>query len=408
MSSQVSKQKNTGMLSRLLFVILILGSSGIPVTDLSGQELGTPSVEETRFTIVPIGEHPLGFFSDVPVATGESTVLEATVVNTGSVPVDLRIYATNAGNASSGGFDAGYLGDQLVGPSLWIDLEESVVRLEPTEEFVVSFTINVPKGAKPGQYISALVAETAAPLPLSGSDVLDQIVRFAISIGVLVPGKIVHGFDLGNPTFEEHRLKIPISNTGNYLVRPQGDLTVTDDSGKIIISQPIDLGSIYGGNEIEFTMYLPDQIPSGEYFLNLQLHDPDSGTSARLLEERFTIPEPEDPTGVYLREHSIEPNAKSIVFAEVSVAIDNGGQQLNSVDATLVVSRDEKVVDEFPLAVNQTLTNGENILTARYIPVDLWESGTYTFNIVVYSVDPNSGTQIELLNEELDAEIVVP
>lgn len=122
----------------------------------------------------------------------------------------------------------------------------------------------------------------------------------------------------------------------------------------------------------------------------------------------ITIQEPKDSAGVLLGAAAIQPNADEIVFANVDVTLNNGGQQIPASDVTLDVLRDGEQVDSFPLATNQVLLNGENTYTTRYIPAGMWEPGTYTFRIVVSAVDPNGGQETILLTEDLDAEIVVP
>ena len=84
------------------------------------------------------------------------------------------------------------------------------------------------------------------------------------------------------------------------------------------------------------------------------------------------------------------------------------GSRSRPADVTLEVMRDGELVEEYPLATNQVLLSGENQFTDRYIPAEMWESGTYTFNLVVSAVDPNGGQETILLDQELDATIEVP
>ena len=146
----------------------------------------------------------------------------------------------------------------------------------------------------------------------------------------------------------------------------------------------------------------------GDYILDMNLTDAESGATDTISGATVTVPEPVDPRGVNLISSSIVPNADPIAFANVDIIVDNGGQQIPATNATLEVMRDGELVEEYPLATNQVLLNGENQFTDRYIPAKMWESGTYTFNLVVSAVDPNGGQETILLDEELDATIEVP
>jgi hypothetical protein len=121
-----------------------------------------------------------------------------------------------------------------------------------------------------------------------------------------------------------------------------------------------------------------------------------------------TIDELADPTGVSLSSATVEPNADEIAFANVDVTLNNGGQEIPASNVTLEVMHDGKAVESFPLATNQVLLTGENTFTARYIPAETWEPGTYTFTITVSAVDPTGGQETILLEDDLDATIVVP
>lgn len=365
--------------------------------------------QAARFSLHPVDNPEVGFIDDVPVAQGESVTLEFLVRNSSPDPVELRIYKTNAGNASNGGFRSGTIQEEPVGVTQWIGFETQEFTLQGSEERVFSFTVSVPADAQPGQYITALVAETADPMPIPGSTALDQRIRYAMSVGILVPGDLHHSFELGEPTLENHRLIIPITNTGNYLVRPAGEIGLVNESGTEVLASPMELGSVYAGNATEVVVTLPEQLASGDYVLTLSLQDAESGASALIDGVSIFVPEPEDPRGLSLGDYAFTPNADPIVLLDVSVTIANGGQQLPAANVVLEVSRDGEVTEEYAMATNQVLLNGDNQINARYIPADgTWESGTYTFKIIVNSVNPSDGQEIELLNQSLDGEIIVP
>lgn len=375
----------------------------------SPPETTAESSENIRFVLQPAADPGAGFIDDLEIAPGASAGVDVAVRNTGDVPVVLRLYMTNAWNGTNGGFSAGTIEEELAGPATWIEFPTQEISLNAGEQQDVTLTISVPTDALPGQYISALVAETADTIPIPGATVLDHRVRYAMSVGVLVPGDLTPNFELGEPTVEDNAIRIPISNGGNYLVRPEGDVRLVNESGDEVINSEIQLGSVYAGNSTSVAIALPEQLPSGDYTFDLSLTDPGSGISGQIESAEVFVPEPVDPTGLSISAHTLTPNAEPIVLLDVNATVVNGGNQIPAANVLLEVSRDGEVTESFSLATNQILFTGENQIASRYIPEDgTWESGTYTFAIIVSSVNPNDGQEIQLLNHPLEDEIVVP
>lgn len=380
--------------------------------DFGGGEADDPDApptpaESSIFGIIAVGDYPDGYFDDVIVEPGSSVELTAAIVNQGEVPVSLHAFKVNALAAVNGGFLAGDEADPPEGASAWIDFPAIDVDLDPGEQHPVTFTVTVPDDTAPGQYISGLAVQTAAE-ELEGSDVLSKIRGYVISVGILVPGDLNESFELGEPAFAESAIRIPITNTGNYLVKPAGELTMTDADGNDVHTSKVEMGSVYAGLSTEISVPLPEQIAPGDYTVSLSLTDEASGATAGFEDAAVTVQEPVDPTGISATSVTVEPNADPIAFANVTVVLDNGGQAIPAASIELVVSRDGEVLERYPLASNQPLDNGETEVSDRYIPADAWEPGTYTFQIVVSAVDRSSEGTTVLATIDVDDEIVVP
>ncbi len=402
-----------------LGVLIMLCVPMYSSTSVAQESAGSATPEDVvegssapRFVLVADDDKELGYFSDVEIAPGESAELQVAVMNIGDVPVSLRTYKVNALNSINGGFVTDEEASEPVGPTTWLTYPTVSLDLEPGEQRDIAFSVSVPEGTPPGQYISGLVVETAEPLPIDGTDSLNQLLGYSISVGVLVPGELVHSFELGVPDIAQGpvltSLMVPVENTGNYLVRPSGELVLTDASGAVVLRSPVDMGSVYAGLSTALEVILPEQMQPGDYSVDLNLKDPESGATSTIEGAEVTVPEPVDPTGVSVVDASIAPNDEDIVFANVDVTLNNGGQQVPAANVVLEVTRDGEPVESVSLATNQVLLGGENQFTDRYIPAGMWEPGTYTFRIVVSAVDPNGGQETILLTEDLDAEIVVP
>jgi hypothetical protein len=401
--------------SRILFLSLIF-LFGVLSPSVSAQDSGTPEAtpesDRIEFALAPVGEHPDGFFKDLEVSPGGSIDLAIVVMNLGTVPLKLDTFKSNAINTTNGGFTTEDAAAEPSEATTWVDFPAQTIELEAGAAQEISFSVTVPADAQPGQYISALSAKTAEALPMPGTDSLDYTLSSALTVGILVPGEMTHAFSLGEPEIlpdrEVRTLSIPVQNEGNYLVRPAGDLVIADADGKDVLTAPIEMGSVYAGLGTTIEVLLPEQMAAGDYTVSFSMTDPESGATDEITNAAVTIDELADPTGVSLSSATIEPNADEISFANVDITLDNGGQEIPASNVTLEVMHDGVAVESFPLATNQVLLNGENTFTARYIPAGTWESGEYTFRIVVSAVDPQGGQQTILLDDDLDATIVVP
>ncbi len=359
------------------------------------------------FALIAVGDHPTGYFDDIEVAPGSLVELTVAAVNVGQVPVDLHTFKVNAGVSTNGGFAAGKEDDPPVGATAWINYQPQNVQLAPGEQRQTTFTVSVPADAAPGQYISGLAATEAEAAPIPGTDILSQTRGYVISVGILVPGELTPGFEVGTPEIVDRALVIPITNTGNYLVRPAGRLAMTDPDGNPVLSTDVQMGSVYAGLSTNLVAYLPDQLPAGDFLVNLSLTDTASGVTAQISSAPVALAEPVDPTALTATV-TVEPNADPIAFANVTATLNNPGKEIPSANISLRVLRDGEEVEVYPLASNLLVPSGETVVTGRYIPADTWTPGTYTFQIIVSSVSQREGSETVLLTQDVADTIVVP
>lgn len=360
-----------------------------------------------QFGMVAVGDHPTGYFDNVEVAPGSSVELTSAIVNSGQVPVSLRTYKVNALSGVNGGFLSGKENDAPMGATNWIDYPPFDLELAPGESREVTFTVTVPDGTAPGQYISGLIAVTSESSAIEGSDLLTQSRGYAISVGILVPGDMTPAFEVGEPVIDNSTLTIPVINTGNYLVRPAGEMTLTNQGGEVVHTSAIQMGSVYAGLETMVQVPLPEQTPPGEYLLNLSLLDEASGASTNLVDSTVVVPEPTEPGGVSATV-DVEPNADPIAYANVTFVFNNAGNEIPAAEVVLIILRDGELVEEFPLESNLRLPAGETTVDGRYIPANDWETGTYTFQMEVTTVDRQGENATTILVVDATDEIIIP
>lgn len=396
------------LFGRLLAILAVSLATATPgLTALAAQE-GTPSPETPQFGLAPSGEIGSGYF-DLSLDPGASVSLVAQLNNSG-IAVDLRAFVANVSNPPNGGFAAGEEDEELTGTSLWVDFAAESFSMEPGTSRDLAFTVTVPADAAPGQYITSLVVRTQEAVPIAGTTAFDQVIRSAIPILITVPGPVSPSFEIGEPGFNiesDNRLVVPIVNTGNVLVKPGGTLTVTTPDGEPVVSAPVQMDSVYAGFTSSIMIGLPDQLTPGPYLVSLDLADQATGASASIDAVEIELPDRDAPPPAFVIDPiTITANGSPIQFADVAVTITNAGSPIPTANVTLKVMRDGEPVEDYPLAQNQALLTGDTTVSQRYLPATGWQSGTYTFQVEVASV--NDGVQTVLITADATDTIVVP
>lgn len=362
--------------------------------------------------MAPVSDAPNGYF-EVELQPGESYTISARVLNLGEVEAPLVAYVANVVHPPNGGFGAAESDVEPVGVTNWVSVSVEEFVLEKGEETVITAEITVPEDATPGQHVTALVVSTSEALPIAGVEHLKQVLKSGIPVVVQVPGPIHGAFEIGSPTAtrmsDEVVIDLPIVNLGNIRVQPAGTLTIRNANQEPVAEFEIAMDSVYSQNSAPIQITAPPQFASGEYTIDLTLTDSDTGASDSIENALIVIDDPAEPSVLTLEQYSIEPNAEDIVFATAGVTIVNNGEQLAATSVTLHIYLDGILTEEFSLATNQVMLQGQNSYSSVYVPLSgEWESGTYTFRITIHAVDPSGGQEIELLSEPLDVEIIVP
>ena len=362
-----------------------------------------------QFGIQPVGKFPHGYF-EITLEPGKSESLKAAANNGGQEDVTLRAFAANVTSPPNGGFAAGAEEGAPTGPTAWLGFPAASFDLKPGARQEFPFTVAVPAGTAPGQYVTSLVVRTAQPVAIPGTTAFNQIIRSAVAIVITVPGPVNPGFTLGTPTFTakdtSNVLEIPVTNTGNVLVKPEGTLTLTTPDGKPVINAPIAMGSVYGGLSSKLQIPVPDQMQPGDFIVSVKLTDKATGVTAEISNASAKLAPRAAPPQFTVDPITITPNANPVQFADVAITVNNAGANIPTAKVVLRVSKDGKPVEDYPLVQNQALATGPTQIMQRYIPAKGWEKGTYSFEVVVSSV--SNSTETLLATVPVGSTIVVP
>lgn len=119
-------------------------------------------------------------------------VIEDTVVlyNLGNVPLQFRVYATDAFNNADGQFDLLPGDDVPVDAGSWVQLVQETIILEPNKQATIPFTMTVPVDAAPGDHVGAIVAGSVTPEDTGSGQVIDVERRTGTRLYVQVEGEL--------------------------------------------------------------------------------------------------------------------------------------------------------------------------------------------------------------------------
>ena len=378
-----------------LFIVVCIGS---PFASGLHSSKAFAANELPDFVLYPEGQDN-SYFS-LTIEPGQSQPLTVHLGNAGATSVEARTYAADAYTLINGGFGNRTEADGKSGPTEWIDYESETLQLDPGVLIDRTFAVTVPDGTEPGQYISAIVVQTAEPIKISGSDMFQQVILKSIAVFVTVPGPVDASFSIG-----EAVLHIAIKNDGNVLVKPAGNLTIRDDSGEEVVSAPIAMGSVYAGMETTLEVGLSNTLVAGSYEFDLSLKDEATGAKARAKRIEIQLVDP-DATGqgetpVAISEIAIEPSADEstgeLRFVGLTIQVENRGEPIGTSRMTLHVTRDGETVEDFVLTSSLALPNGFTTVEQRYLPSESWTPGTYEFAVTLEEI--GSSGQVTLLAE---------
>ncbi|WP_083285819.1 WxL protein peptidoglycan domain-containing protein [Microbacterium sp. BH-3-3-3] len=188
------------------------------------------------------------------------------VVNTGTEPLPLAVYAADAFTAPSGEIDVLVDGAPSLGAGTWVAVPPTALQLAPGESADVAFTITVPADARPGDHAAGIVTSLTsqdASSTLSVDRRLGTRINLRVA-GELTPAAAVTGVTASyegswNP-FDSGRLivRYSLENTGN--TRLTGLETVTTSGLAGVLSStttPTQVTEIIPASTIDMEREMP-------------------------------------------------------------------------------------------------------------------------------------------------------
>lgn len=238
---------------------------------------------------VSFGIRPTKAFEDRPetfsyfsyeLTPGAVLTDEALVMNDGEVPVTLKLYAADGITAINAGTSFGQQGEESTGASRgvsrWLSLSMTEIALEPGEEMVVPFTINVPSDAASGHHVAGLAVEAPPTEGGEGQLAVNVVRRVGVAVVIDVPGPHVAGLEITRTCLRQQdeqgaTFEIDVRNTGNVFVKGEGSLPIADANGEELASIPLSMDTVLPEDATIFQVTHPVRLADGDYLLTVFL-----------------------------------------------------------------------------------------------------------------------------------------
>lgn len=234
------------------------------------------------FSLQPVQHDPANpaTASYFVLTTQAGTILheQVRVSNTGGVRGDVALYGVDATTGQTSGVVYESKSAPRGDVGAWLTLSSQQLFLDPGQSQVVSFTVMVPQGARPGQHVGGIVAENQAieqGTPTSGVQINIQH-QTIIAVQVNVPGALVERLEAskiaaaGSGGYQT--LDLTLRNSGTQMLKPNGALQVFDGSGAQVQNLTLALDTFLPQTEIAYPVYVRGQaLGEGTYTGQLTL-----------------------------------------------------------------------------------------------------------------------------------------
>jgi hypothetical protein len=224
------------------------------------------------FGLRAVGNPKRGYFI-YALASGGTKRGAVIVSNTGTASGTVKLFAADATTGKTSG--TVYLTDQKpVRAGAWIALDATELTLAPGAHKQVGFTVKVPPGVQPGQWVGGVVAETThqvtGPKSKQKANVQIRIRDLTIvAVQVNVPGPPVIAFKVGAVKTGGQRgfqqVITHMQNDGNVLVKPLGTVTILGSGGQKLQTLDFTMDTFLPRTAIEYPVLLKKALAPGSY-----------------------------------------------------------------------------------------------------------------------------------------------
>ena len=201
---------------------------------------------------------------------GSKFVGHIAISNSGKTFARLYVDAVDAVTSNRGGtvFAPRDAPDKSVGA--WITPSKKLIRLDPGDEKIVAFTVDIPEDAYPGDHVGGVAIEPLRRKTTGGQFAVTQVLRVAIATQIRVRGPVQRNMQPKVLRLEAVRgsqipaLFIRLDNKGDLLCRPTLTATLYKDE-KLLSSEKRDVDTILSRTAIDYPLYWSNGLKKGKY-----------------------------------------------------------------------------------------------------------------------------------------------
>jgi hypothetical protein len=270
----------TGRFFRLRLLLALLCAATVFSGSVNGAS-ADDGKQQVNLSLKPM-DQPGSYFS-LNMGPGQNRQLKVELGNHGAAAIAARTYAADGYTLINGGFGAKDRDSTATGATSWLTYPSEVLQLPAGQASVRTFTLTVPAGAAPGDYVSGLVLENDRPIQGAGSVALNQIVRQVVAVSIHVSGPLQAALSLGTAS---HKLTggnsvvaVQIKNTGTTNLKPAGPLRISDHDGKTVSEAAVSLDTVFARTDTQSETTLNGKLQPGNYTAIMTLTDPATQTT---------------------------------------------------------------------------------------------------------------------------------
>ena len=271
----------------LLFVAAGFAAVALP-REAHGQSLGSFGI---RPTTTAANDPSAGAYFTYDLAPGVTLSDEALVVNNGTGPITLKLYAADGTTAINGGTAFAGAEEERNGVRSWLSVDATDIVLQPNESLTVPFSVQVPADATAGDHVAGLVLEAPPKAGPTGGLGAAVIERVGVAVVIHVPGPSEESLSLGeiclNQKTGSNYFEVPVTNDGNVLTRATGTLQLEREDGNEVFSREVLLGTVLPGDSTQLRMDAPFDPGPGDYVATLRLERSDGADVSATSEVRI-------------------------------------------------------------------------------------------------------------------------
>ncbi len=221
-------------------------------------------------------DQTIGYFQ-YSLGPGQSIEDALLAVNPTDEDILIRVSVVAGHTARMGGVD---FPGEADGAASWINLpEEGVIAIPARQQVRLPFTLTVPEGTTPGEYVAGFLA---APVPMeaeSDAEVnlnIQIISQMGLTVVITVPGEQICEVTLNNIKSETNNgswnVIISLQNTGNIHFKGVGEFAlISPENGSTPAIRDMKIGYFIAGDEMHYPLEFTQPPPAGNYQARLTL-----------------------------------------------------------------------------------------------------------------------------------------